>query len=137
MLEVAEGWVRQRGLDNLLGSCHLDYEDSYRVLIEGRDGPPVVQCGHTSPYYEDYFEAMGFESARGDALAYEMGLSAKSKPLQRLHRLGDYRRRRGSVSLRGADLTHWQRVAELIFGLINRVLAHLTNLIPWPEEAFP
>jgi GNAT superfamily N-acetyltransferase len=39
------------------------------------------------------------------------------------------------VRLRGGDLSQWRREAELVYGLINRALAHLDNFIPWPEAA--
>ena len=65
LFDHAAGWARARGLDTLYGPFNLDYEDAYGVLLEGRDRPPALLCGHTPPYYPRFFDAYGFEPARG------------------------------------------------------------------------
>ena len=51
MFDVVAAWARSRGLNALYGPFSLDYEDSHSILIEGRDRPPALMCGHTPPYY--------------------------------------------------------------------------------------
>ena len=46
LLAAAREWAQGRGLDALTGPFNLDYEDSYGILIEGRDRPPAE---HESP----------------------------------------------------------------------------------------
>ena len=65
LFDHAADWARARGLDTLYGPFNLDYEDAYGVLLEGRDRPPALLCGHTPPYYPRFFDAYGFEPARG------------------------------------------------------------------------
>jgi hypothetical protein len=50
MLDRAREWARARGVEALVGPFHLSREDRYGVLVEGRDRPPVLLCGHTPPY---------------------------------------------------------------------------------------
>lgn len=135
LLTRAERWARNRALDTLLGPYNLDYEDGYGVLVEGRDRPPAVLCGHTPTYYQGFFEQLGFVPARGDALAYEIPLGLEREPIERLLRLEEYVRSRGRVVIRSADLGAWEEEVERVFGLINQALAHLPNFIPWQREA--
>ena len=65
LLEQVSAWAKARGLTALRGPFNLDYEDGYGVLIEGRDRPPVLLCGHTAPYYEGFMVPRGFQPARG------------------------------------------------------------------------
>jgi hypothetical protein len=51
MFGYAEGWARQRKLTMLCGTYNLDREDGRGILVEGRDRPPVILCGHNPPYY--------------------------------------------------------------------------------------
>jgi hypothetical protein len=37
-------------------------------LLEGRDRPPAILCGHTPEYYVGILEEYGFKSARGSNL---------------------------------------------------------------------
>lgn len=135
LFEHAAQWARRRGLDALYGPFNLDYEDSYGVLIEGRDRPPAILCGHTPPYYQGFFERDGWEPARGDNLAFAADLDTSAPPLQRLSRLAERVRRRGRYRVRGADLSHWSDEIGRVLTLMNAALAHLPGHIPWRSDA--
>jgi GNAT superfamily N-acetyltransferase len=134
MFRHVMGWAGQRGLNALLGPFNLDYEDSYGVLIEGRDRPPVLLCGHTPPYYEGFVERFGFQPARGDNLAYAIETGQDTPALRRLSRLADGLRRRGRIAIRGADLEHWEDEMDRVHRLLNAALAHLPDHTPWHRE---
>ena len=131
---VAE-WAQERGLDTLFGPFNLDYENSYGVLVEGRDRPPAILCGHTPVYYQGFFERAGFRKARGDNLAFDIPIKAESPERRRLSRLGDRMRRQGWVNVRGADLVNWRSEVDRVYELINPALQHLPDHIGWEREA--
>ena len=128
-------WARQRDLNALFGPFNLDYEDSYGVLIEGRDRPPALLCGHTPPYYQDFMERFGFQPARGDNLAYATSIDDDTPQWRRLHRLAERARKRGGVTIRGADLDHLDDEIDNIHHLLNVALAHLPDHIGWHRDA--
>jgi GNAT superfamily N-acetyltransferase len=128
-------WARDRGLDTLFGPFNLDYENSYGVLIEGRDRPPAILCGHTPDYYQGLFESHGFRKARGDNLAFDIPIKESSDARRRLTRLGDRMRRQGWVQVRGADLVNWRDEVDRVYELINPALEHLPDHIGWEREA--
>ncbi len=132
LLGRAISWARQRGLDALRGPFNLDYEDSYGVLLEGRDRPPALFCGHTPPYYRDFMERYGFLPARGDNLAYEIDASAPG--LKRLSALAERVRQRGGITVRGADLSRWDEEVDRVYRLINIALAHLPDHTDWHRD---
>jgi len=135
MFDHAARWGGARGLDSLYGPWNLDYEDSYGVLLEGRDRPPVLLCGHTPPYYQQMHEAYGFLPARGDNLAYEIQLDHDTPALQLIAKLAERMRRRGTITIRHADLAHWEDEVDRLVPLLNAALAHLPDFIPWQPEA--
>jgi GNAT superfamily N-acetyltransferase len=135
LLNRAIEWARQRDLNGLWGPFNLDYEDSYGVLLEGRDRPPALLCGHTPPYYQHYMDRFGFQPARGDNLAYAADIDLSTPAIQRLLRLAGRARQRGDVTIRGADLTHWDDEVDRIYHLINIALAHLPDYIGWHRDA--
>jgi GNAT superfamily N-acetyltransferase len=128
-------WAEQRDLNALFGPFNLDYEDSYGVLVEGRDRPPALLCGHTPPYYQRFIERFGFQPARGDNLAYAIELDESTPAAQRLFRLADRVRQRGGITIRGADLTHWEDEIDRVHYLLNIALAHLPDRIGWHRDA--
>jgi len=130
-----KAWAIRRDIHTLRGPFNLSYEDSYGVLIEGRDRPPALLCGHSPPYYQGFFERYGFKPARGDNLAYARDLWQHSPSLQHLTWLADRVRTRKGFVVRGADLNHWQDEIDRVHPLLNAALAHLPDHAPWPREA--
>jgi GNAT superfamily N-acetyltransferase len=126
-------WARARGLDALFGPFNLDYEDSYGLLIEGRDRPPPLLCGHTPIYYQDLMEGFGFEPARGDNLAF--AISPHSPTFRRLSRLAERVRQRGHVTIRCADFSQWSREIDRVLTLLQTALTHLPDHIGWRRES--
>ena len=56
LFQQAEDWARQHGLNMLCGTYNLDREDGRGILVEGRDRPAAILCGHNPPYYYEFFE---------------------------------------------------------------------------------
>ena len=134
LIDHAAAWARQRGLDAINGPFNLDYEDAYGILIEGRDRPPAVYCGHTPAYYQAFFEDYGFELGRADNLAFAIDIDPSNPHQQRLQRLAEKVRQRGHFRVRGANLADWDNEIERILDLLNRSLAHLGGFIPWRRD---
>jgi GNAT superfamily N-acetyltransferase len=135
LIDRVSQWAAARGLATLGGPFNLDYEDSYGVLVEGRDRPPVLLCGHTPPCYQDLFEHNGFTPLRGDNLAYELALDSESPALQRTALLAERIRRKGWIRIRTADFGRWRSEAEVVQELMNKSMAHLPDFRPWEREA--
>jgi GNAT superfamily N-acetyltransferase len=134
LLGTARQWAADRGMQTLAGPFHLDYEDSYGILVEGRDRPPALMCGHTPPYYLDCVERYGFQPLRGDNLAYAVDLCPGSPAMETLSRMAGRVRARKNFTIRPADMDHWQEELERIYVLLNLCLRHLPDFRPWQRE---
>jgi GNAT superfamily N-acetyltransferase len=135
LLDRAASWAKEHLLQTLYGPFNLDYEDSYGILIEGRDRPPALLCGHTPVYYQGFIERYGFQPARGDNLAFAIGLDRNTPEWQLTTRLAERLRRHGTVTIRGARLDHWDEEVDTILRLLNQATAHLVDFIPWQRAA--
>lgn len=134
LLTCAGDWARARGLDSLTGPFNLDYEDSYGVLVEGRDRPPALMCGHSPSYYLPFYERYGFEPARGDNIAFAFDLLSASPAIDDLARMAERVRKRKEFTIRPADMVHWEDELERIYILLNNCMRHLPDYRPWPRE---
>ncbi len=135
LLARAEAWAREHDLLGLYGPYNLNYDDSRGLLIAGRDRPPVLWCGHTPPYYADYFDRFGMTRRADDGLAYAVDLDLENHKLQRLMRLAEkIRARRPDILVRGANLKDVDREIDRVWDLTNRSLAHLDGFTPWSRE---
>jgi GNAT superfamily N-acetyltransferase len=135
LIRQAAQWGGARGLLTLGGPFNLDYEDAYGVLIDGRDRPPVILCGHTPPYYQGFFEGFGFVPLRGDNIAYEVSLDESSPGLKRTAVLAERIRQKGWITIRTPDMSRWMDEVVVVQELLNRSTAHLPDFRPWEREA--
>ncbi len=134
LMAQAETEARRRGLDTLYGPWNLDYEDAYGVLLEGRDRPPVILCGHTPPYYLDFMQRYGFQPARPDNLAFALDISQETDAFRDLARMAERVRQRTDITIRTADLARWDTEIDAVHHLLNVALAHLQDFQPWSRE---
>lgn len=134
LLNTVRSWAKRRSLKALFGPFNLDYEDGYGVLVEGRDRPPVLFCGHTPIYYQTFLEQYGLEPARADNLAFAIDLDVDTPTARRLFRLAERVRQRGRITVRGADLDRWDDEIDRVHRLLSVALAHLTDHIGWRRD---
>ncbi|MEN4042483.1 MAG: GNAT family N-acetyltransferase [Anaerolineaceae bacterium] len=134
LLEHVKDWARRRGLVTISGPFNLDYEDSYGILVEGRDRPPALMCGHTPPYYYDFIERANLWPARGDNIAFALDLTAPNPALDELSRMAARVRQHGRFTIRAGRMEQWEEELERIYTLLNIALTHLTDYRPWPRE---
>lgn len=135
LFDAAATWAREHNLETLYGPFNLDYEDSYGILIEGRDRPPALLCGHNPPYYQGFVERYGFLAARDDNIAFEIGLDISSPEWQLTARLAERLRRHGTITIRGARMDRWDEEIDNILSMLNQATAHLKDFIPWQRSA--
>jgi GNAT superfamily N-acetyltransferase len=136
LLSHADQWARIHRLPMLHGTFNLDREESRGLLIEGRDRPPAVYCGHNPPYYPEYLERFGFTKSSDDGLAYAIDLDLNNPKIQRLLRVAErIQQRRKDITVRGANLADMENEIDSIVALQNRGLAHMDDFTPYTRAA--
>jgi GNAT superfamily N-acetyltransferase len=132
----AARWARERRLIRLLGTYNLDREESRGVLVEGRDRPPAVYCGHAPEYYPGFFEQYGFTKFGGDGVAYAADLDLNKPEIRHLMELAArIRQRKQNIVVRGANLKDIDSEIDRIVELQNRGLAHMFDYTPYTRAA--
>ncbi|MFU8825890.1 MAG: GNAT family N-acetyltransferase [Brevefilum sp.] len=135
LFRTVEGWAKARGLNRLIGPFNQDYDAGYGVLIEGRDRPPAVSCGHTPAYYEQLVVNHGFQPLRPDNLAFALDISKNTREFNLLHRLAEKAAQRGTAVIRQGRFDAWDEEADRVHYLLNRALAHLVDFVGWDRRA--
>ena len=135
LFDAAANWVRQKGLTRITGPFHQDYDSAYGLLIEGRDRPPAISCGHTPAYYEKLVTRYGFTPLRPDNIAFAVDITEDTRELKLMHKLAEKARQRGTAVIREGRMEEWDREADRIHHLLNRSLAHLVDFVGWDRQA--
>ena len=135
LFDTARAWAGERGLNRMIGPFHQDYDSAYGILVEGRDRPPAISCGHTPPYYEDLVLGYGFKQYRPDNIAFAVDITEDTREFQLLHKLAQRAKDRGTAVIREARLSEWDAEADRVHILLNKALAHLVDYVGWDREA--
>ena len=135
LFTTAREWIRSHGLNRMIGPFHQDYDSAYGILIEGRDRPPAISCGHTPPYYEKLVVNYGFTPWRPDNIAFAVDITQDTRQFQLLHKLADKAAKRSSTVIREARLDEWDQEADRVHYLLNKALAHLVDFVGWDRQA--
>ncbi len=136
LFQRAEEWTSEHRLTRMLGTYNLDREESRGVLVEGRDRPAPVYCGHNAQYYPHFFEQYGFAKFGGDGLAYAIDLDLSRPAIQHLMQLAEQiRQRKKNILVRGANLSDKDGEIDRIVELQNRGLAHMPDHNPYTRAA--
>lgn len=132
MFEHAGHWAASRGMTALYGPYNLDREDARGILIEGRDRPPALLCGHHPPYYQRYFEQYGFDKSDDDNVAYAIDMDLGNPRIQRLAHVAErVRTRNPHFRVRSANIKDMDGEIERIVLLQNLGLAHFPGHVPY------
>ena len=124
----AEEWARANQMTALYGPYNLDREDCRGLLIEGRDRPPALLCGHQPAYYQGFFERFGLTKFGEDGLAYAIDVDLENPKVQRVLRLAEkVRQRSPNFRVRAANFKDIDAEIDRIVELQNRGLAHFAD----------
>ena len=132
LFDTAEGWLLNRGMQQVLGPYNLGINQELGILIDGFDTPPYVMVGHSMPYYDAAIEHCGYR-AEQELLAYEVEIKAFSVPRvikalidQSGHRVTVRKLRRDEKS---AEL-------EILREIFNDAWENNWNFVPFTREEF-
>jgi GNAT superfamily N-acetyltransferase len=129
LLAAAEQWLRERGMDAVMGPMNLSTNEevcSPGLLIDGFHRPPVILMGHTPRYYSTLVERAGYTKAK-DLLAYWF---AGTEPPARLQRAYDRLLRGGRIRLRSLDLRRFDEELAVIQDIYNSAWERNWGFVP-------
>jgi len=116
LFDVAEGWLKAKGMTRALGPFSLSIWDEPGLLIEGFDHPPTVMMGHHRTWYARHVEARGYVKAK-DLFTYDLAIDTPFPPAaQRVVKTGESSKR---LVVRETRMDHFAQEAAIILEILN------------------
>ena len=131
LLEAAESWLQDQGIETIQGPFNLSINQECGLLIEGFDKPPVFMMPHNPPYYARQLEALNYSKAK-DLLAFlidaqipppEAGVNLSRKAAQEMH-------------VRPLKRSRLKEEFELLRDIFNDAWADNWGFVPFTKEEF-
>ena len=131
LFETAEDWLRQRGMNRIIGPINLNINQEIGLLTEGYDTPPYFMMGHARPYYSQRIEGLGYQPCQ-HMLAYE-AVTAYEEP-----RAIAVQRKRLARRINLSTFDRSQKSAELerLRSIFNDAWQNNWGFVPFTEREF-
>ncbi len=131
LLETAEGWLRERGMQRICGPFNLSVNEECGLLVDGYQTPPFTMMGHARKYYGGRIEAQGYGKAM-DLFAYEIDPDFEMPPVMKrsLSRLPE------NIVVRQLRRKHIKDELEILRDIFNDSWSNNWGFTPFTEAEF-
>ncbi len=138
LLEEAYIWLRAQGITgNMLGPANPTSNDSWGLLVDGFDRPPVVMMPYNFSYYQQLLENYGL-TKQVDLFAYLYDLdNYYGEKVKRLSAVLEERLKKKQISIRQIDLkNNFKTEVERIRKVYNSAWDKNQGSVPLTEHEF-
>jgi GNAT superfamily N-acetyltransferase len=130
LLDAAELWLRDRGMDRIRGPLNFSVNGELGFLVEGFDSPPQILMPYTHAYYLGLVEASGYAKVQN---LYAWRWDRQPVPEGPAHMVRDLRSR-SEVRVRIADMKRFDEEISTILQIYNEAWSENWGFVPATEE---
>jgi len=134
LFRVAEDWLKDNGMNEVLGPASPGMMDVIGILIEGFDKYPSIMMPYNKSYYDSIVKNAGYEKAV-DLFTYYV--SQKTVDRERVNRAeAIVKKRLPNLEIRPINLKHIKKEVEIIREIFNNAWQDNWGYIPLTKEEF-
>lgn len=131
LFQAAEGWLRSRGKQRVLGPFNLSINEETGLLVDGFDTPPMMLMGHDARHAGPRIEALGYAKAK-DLIAYLYDIEHELPAAARRKIDG---RKPAQLTVRPLDMHRYREEFDTITAIFNDAWSRNWGFIPFnPAE---
>ena len=130
LFDAAAGWLRDRGLNRMLGPVNPSINDPSGLLVDGFEWSPVVLMTYNPRFYVTLIEQAGFKKAM-DLLAYI--ITHQSLDHERIDRIAELIRKRSKAVVRQFEVSRLDRELDIVKDVYNDAWEKNWGFVPMTE----
>ena len=132
LLSRVGAWLKEHGMERMIGPMNPSTNDECGLLVEGFDTPPCLMMPYNPRYYPSLLESFGLKKAM-DLYAYWV----EDSPFfhDRLTRIAEkMRKREPQLQVRPIDLRHFDGELKVVKEIYNHAWSKNWGFVPLTEE---
>jgi len=133
LLAAAEGWLRSKGCERMVGPMDLQLNDESGVLIEGFELAPLIRQPWHPPYYQRLCEAAGLTKAM-DLYSWYLRVDERDKVLPILPQIAERARTKYGITIRKMSRRHLRRDMDEFAKVYNAAWSGNWGFVPYSKE---
>jgi GNAT superfamily N-acetyltransferase len=133
LFQVAEEWVKSRGMDQIRGPVNPSLNHEAGLLIDGFDREPYIMMTHNLKYYQSLIEGLGYGKSK-DLLAFEM---PTSQPFpERMLAMANKVLEKAHIKFRPIDMKNFKSEVKLLKDIYNDAWEQNWGFVPMNDAEF-
>ncbi len=133
LLATAEGWLRERGCERMVGPMDFSVNEESGVLIEGFEREPMLRQPWHPRYYQRLCEEAGLEKAM-DLYSWALEIADREDMLPILSELDQRARGEHGVTIRKMSRRRLRRELDGFAEIYNVAWADNWGFVPYSKE---
>jgi hypothetical protein len=127
LIDTAEGWLKNNGINRVLGPISMSIWEEPGLLVEGFDHPPTIMMGHAKPEYRGWIERAGYHPVK-KLLTYDLPIIDGFPTLvNRIVAMGEKNPR---IRIREVDKSRFDEEAAIILAILNDAWSDNWGFVP-------
>ena len=133
LLDKASKWVKEKGMDTLRGPANFSCNDTWGLLLDNFDMPPMILMSYNPPYYIDLLEQYGFKKEK---YIYAYKMSADSTIPERVQRVTDHVETRNEIVIRNINMKDFNKELKIVKEIYNGAWEKNWGFVPMTDDEF-
>ncbi len=134
LLDGAEGWLRDRRRDRMVGPMDFTTNDEIGVLIAGHEHPPIILCPWHPPYYQRLLEQEASMAKAMDVYMWSLHVTGRDKVHPAIWQVAEKLESEHGIVCRGFRKSELQREVTRFLELYNSAFERNWGFVPLNEE---
>ncbi|MGZ3884985.1 MAG: hypothetical protein ACXVPQ_09475 [Bacteroidia bacterium] len=135
LFDTACDWVKQQGMNAILGPANFSTNETAGWLVRGNDMPPAIMMTYNQPYYVEFAEKYGMEK-KMEMLSYEIRTETVSEKALKLADAFETRLKAKGITIRTMDLKRYDQEAENAHAVYNIAWDDNWGFVPMTRNEF-
>lgn len=135
LLATAENWVKEQGMNQIIGPTNFSTNDTCGLLIKGFEGSPQAMMTYNKPYYLDLIEGYGF-SKLVDLNAYQYIAGQYNDRSAKLVAGLEDRLNRGGITIRKINMKKFAEEKAALRVVYNNAWDKNTGFVAMTDKEF-
>jgi hypothetical protein len=133
LLAAAEAWLRERGMERMVGPCDFTMNEESGIVIEGFDKPALIRQPWHPPYYQRLAEGAGLTKAM-DLLMWNLEVQNRDKVLPVMFDLAEKVTSEHGITLRNMSRRHLRSEMDRFAEVYNAAWATNWGFVPYGKK---
>ena len=133
LFAAAEGWLKERGRDRIVGPMDFTMNDEVGVLIEGHELDPMVRQPWQPPYYKERIEEAGFGKAI-DLFMWHLMVSDRTKVLPVIFDMAEKLESEHGITIRKMSRRRLRKDLDAFAEVYNAAWADNWGFVPYSKK---